>query len=80
MTYYDDPNRESRRARHRSGPVPTRNPAAAAPQPQDGFDPADHTVAEVEEYVDANPDQQAAVLDAEKAGKNRTTLVEPLEG
>ena len=57
---------------------------ATAPAPQakqgEAFDPGDHTVAEVEEYVAANPDQQAAVLKAEKAGKNRTTLVDSLEG
>ena len=44
-----------------------------------GFNPAEHTVAQVQAYVDANPSQRQAVLDAERAGKNRTTLVDSLE-
>ena len=45
-----------------------------------GFDPGAHTVAEVEEYVDQHPEQAQELLDAEIAGKNRTTLVSYLEG
>jgi IPT/TIG domain len=45
-----------------------------------GFDPSDHTVTEVQDYVTANPDQRAAVLAAEQAGKNRVTLVNWLSG
>jgi hypothetical protein len=43
------------------------------------FDPSDHTVPEVEDYVDQHPDEAGAILDAERAGKNRTTLVTFLE-
>ena len=43
------------------------------------FDPADYTIPEVEEYVNANPDQAIDILDAEEAGKNRVTLVTWLE-
>lgn len=43
------------------------------------FDPAEHTVVEVEEYVEANPGERQAVLDAELAGKGRSTLVDWLE-
>lgn len=43
------------------------------------FDPGEYTVEEVERYVEANPDERQAVLDAELAGKNRTTLVGWLE-
>jgi hypothetical protein len=39
------------------------------------FDPGSHTVAEVEAYIDAHPDEEDAVLDAERAGKNRASLV-----
>jgi hypothetical protein len=39
------------------------------------FDPGAHTVAEVEAYIDAHPDEEGAVLDAERAGKNRASLV-----
>ena len=43
------------------------------------FDPGDYTVDEVKEYVDANPDSAREILDAEIAGKNRSTLVTYLE-
>lgn len=43
------------------------------------FDPGAATVAEVIDYVDAHPDETQAVLDAEEAGKNRSTLVTALE-
>lgn len=39
------------------------------------YDPGAYTVAEVQEYVTANPDQTQAVRDAEAAGKNRSTLI-----
>ena len=44
-----------------------------------GFDPAAHTVSEVEDYVTANPDQRDAVLVLEEEGKDRVTLVAWLE-
>ena len=40
-----------------------------------GFDPGEHTVAEVEAYLAEHPDETDTVLAAEAAGKNRTTLV-----
>lgn len=40
----------------------------------EGYDPAEHTVAEVQEYLDENPDQAGFVLDRERAGKARVTL------
>lgn len=50
-------------------------------EPEDGsFDPADYTVAEVQEFVAENPEEAAVVLDLEREGKNRTTLVAFLEG
>lgn len=39
------------------------------------FDAGAHTVAEVQEYVDAHPEQAQAVRDAEAAGKARSTLL-----
>jgi hypothetical protein len=39
------------------------------------FDPSEHTVAEVQAYLDGNPDQTDYVLDRERAGKARTTLI-----
>jgi hypothetical protein len=39
------------------------------------FDPGEHTVADVEAYIAKHPDQRDAVLEAEKSGKARATLV-----
>jgi hypothetical protein len=50
--------------------------AKSAPKPTTPtFDPGEHTVTEVQDYLDAHPDQADAVLAAEQAGKARTTLV-----
>lgn len=45
----------------------------------DAYDPGKSTVEDVLKYVEENPDQKAAVLQAEKDGKNRSTLVSQLE-
>lgn len=57
-------------------------PSTAEPQAgasgsaaDEGYDPAEHTVAEVQAYLDENPDQTDYVLDRERAGKARTTLI-----
>lgn len=68
-TQFDDPNRES------IGLAPIWTGADLAPEPQSGnFDPGEHTVAEVEQYLADHPDEAEAVLEAEASGKNRTTL------
>lgn len=47
----------------------------------DLFDPADHTVAEVNEYLaNATEEERARVISAEKDGKARASLVENEEG
>ena len=47
----------------------------------DLFDPADHTVAEVNEYLaNATEEERTRVLSAEKDGKARASLVENEEG
>jgi len=61
------------------------HPGSANWNPEGGegeeeYDPADHTVEEVLAYVGQNPNSKQAVLKAEKAGQNRVTLVEQLEG
>jgi hypothetical protein len=38
------------------------------------FDPGEHTVAEVQEYLAANPGDTDRVLKAERKGKARATL------
>lgn len=53
-------------------------PAAAEPVDGAGFDPADHSVAEVVAYVEANPDEREAVLALEQNGKARSTLLAAL--
>jgi hypothetical protein len=40
------------------------------------FDPGDHTVAEVKEYLEENPEETERVLAAEAAGRGRKGLVE----
>lgn len=39
------------------------------------FDPADHTLAEVNAHLAANPDDTDRVLTLERTGKNRASLV-----
>lgn len=41
-----------------------------------GYDPGEYKIAEVKDYVETHPDEVDDVLAAEKAGKNRVTLVE----
>ena len=72
---FDDPNRES------VGVAPIWTGAGEEPPPEgDTFDPGAHTVADVEAYLDEHPDEIDRVLEAERAGKNRTTLVDDAEG
>lgn len=68
----------AKRAAKRAGrEVPAAEAAAeAAPEPVDGgYDPAEHTVAEVQAYLTENPDQSGYVLDRERGGKARVTLI-----
>ena len=44
-----------------------------------GYDPGEDTVADVRAYVDRHPDQAAGVLESERAGKARSTLLADLE-
>jgi len=43
------------------------------------FNPADHKVDEVKAHVEEHPEDAKAVLEAEKSGENRVTLVGHLE-
>ena len=43
------------------------------------YDPGAHTVPEVIEFAEQNPDQVQALLAAERAGKDRSTLLNHLE-
>jgi len=56
--------------------------APAEPEPAsepETYDPGDHTVADVETYAAEHPDEREAILAAERAGKNRSTLIAALE-
>lgn len=43
------------------------------------YDPAEHTIDEVREYLAQHPEETDAVLAAEQAGKDRVTLVNSLQ-
>lgn len=44
--------------------------------PEDGpYNPANYTVAQVVDYINDHPDEASAVLAAERAGKNRSTIM-----
>ena len=65
-----------------AGPVPgiehDSGDAAADGEPSE-FDPAEHTVADVLEYLAAHPDATDALLAAERSGKNRAGIVGAVE-
>jgi hypothetical protein len=42
----------------------------------DGFDPNDHTVQEVLDYIEAHPDEADEIRAIERSGKNRKGIVE----
>jgi len=43
------------------------------------FNPSEHNIDDVNAHLEEHPEELQAVLDAEKAGKNRPTLVSSLE-
>lgn len=52
--------------------------ADSADDPAAAFDPSQHTVADVLAYAKANPAQAQQVLEAERVGRARTTLLSEL--
>ena len=57
------------------------NPGDSAADQGNEFDPADHSVEEVKAYIeDANDEERQRVLEAEKSGKARKTLLSDEEG
>jgi predicted pyridoxine 5'-phosphate oxidase superfamily flavin-nucleotide-binding protein len=65
----------AKRAAKRRGVLVSAEPEAAEPVADGGYEPADHTVAEVQAYLEENPDQSGYVLDRERGGKARVTLI-----
>jgi hypothetical protein len=71
-TYWSQPNQQVVRDGDPVGII------SDEPDPQsddEGFDPGEHTVAEVEQYLEDHPDERDAVLDAEASGKSRSSLL-----
>lgn len=54
---------------------PEAQEAAPEPAEDEGYDPSEHNVAEVQAYLEEHPDQTDYVLDRERSGKARTTLI-----
>lgn len=50
-----------------------------ADEDDEAYDPSEHNADEVVKHVEENPDEREAVLEAEKQGKNRKTVVEALQ-
>lgn len=74
----DDPNREAVGEApiwtNADGGEPDGGEPEAVPEPL-AYDPGAHTVADVEAYLAAHPNERDAVLAAEAAGKARVSLV-----
>jgi len=68
-----------------SPPDPRTEPSSASDGDEEddyasaGFDPAAHTVAEVEEYVEEHPEEADRIRQLEEEGKARVTLLTHLE-
>lgn len=77
MTDFYAPNQQVVRA-DGSGPAEEGDGGTSTPPPDvlTPYDPGVHTITDVQAYVTAHPDERNAVLEAESAGKNRTTLIE----
>lgn len=54
----------------------TVEPPLVTPQTPGCYDPADHTVVEVKEYLAEHPEELDAVLEAEEAGKARAGILD----
>jgi hypothetical protein len=55
-------------------------PASEAGVDLEGFDPGQHKTSDVVDYVRRNPEHAQAVLDRERAGKNRRSIFTELGG
>lgn len=59
-------------------PLPGEDAEDLGDRPTADFDPANHTVVEVNAYLaQATPDEVERVLDLEASGKNRSTIAAP---
>jgi hypothetical protein len=73
-TYWSQPNQQVVRDGDPVGII-SDDPDPQTDDGDDEFDPSAHTVDEVRDYLDENPDDEDRVLAAERAGKNRSSLV-----
>jgi len=60
--------------------TPPDEPSSETPAPADDYDPADHHVVDVIAYIDEHPDARERVLQLERDGKARVSLIAALEG
>lgn len=76
MTTFDDPNREAVGVPPiwTGANLPGDTPPEEESTPE-GFDPSEHTVDEVNAYLEDHPDEADDVLAAERAGKARVGVL-----
>jgi hypothetical protein len=74
-TYWSQPNQQVVRDGDPVGIISDEPDPQAAEGDGDVFDPSTHTVAEVNDYLDAHPEDAARVLEAEASGKARVSIV-----
>lgn len=53
-----------------------RRPSSVQAEQDTGFDPGEHTVADVQTYITDHPDEVDAIYEAEQSGKARSTLLD----
>lgn len=61
-----------------SDPQPSTESQDISDDEEDEFDPSEHTVDEVNAYIEDHPDEIDSIREAEIAGKNRVTLEDSL--
>lgn len=54
-------------------------PTAEEAQAITSYDPAAHSIAEVNQHLEEHPEELSAILALEREGKNRSTLISSLE-
>jgi len=77
VSTFDDPNREAVGLPPiwTGADVDPTDPVDPGEVVPEAFDPGEHTVAEVEAYLDEHPDERDRVLAAEADGKARVSLL-----
>ena len=74
-TYWSQPNQQVVRNGEPVGIVSDDPDPQSEGKTKGGFDPGEHTVEEVNEYLDKHPSKRDDIVAAEAAGKNRVGIV-----